>query len=44
MRRLAFVPWLADVSLVSSSQTTVGTATLYAFSLKANLVSPPVAS
>jgi Tfp pilus assembly protein PilN len=43
MRRLGFVPWLSDVTLVSSSQTTVGTDTLYAFTLKANLVSPPVA-
>jgi Tfp pilus assembly protein PilN len=43
MRRLAFVPWLSDVTLVSSAQTTVGTDTLYAFTLKANLVSPPVA-
>jgi Tfp pilus assembly protein PilN len=44
MRRLGFVPWLSDVTLVSSAQTTVGTATLYAFTLKANLASPPVAS
>ncbi len=43
MRRLGFVPWLSDVTLVSSSQTTVGSDTLYAFTLKANLVSPPVA-
>ena len=43
MRRLGFVPWLSDVTLVSSAQTAVGTATLYAFTLKANLVSPPVA-
>jgi Tfp pilus assembly protein PilN len=44
MRRLAFVPWLSDVTLVSSAQTAVGTDTLYSFTLKANLVSPPVAS
>lgn len=44
MRRLAIVPWLTGVSLVSSSQTAIGSSTVVQFTLKANVVSPPVAT
>ncbi len=40
MRRLAIVPWLTGVSLVSSSKTSVGADTLFQFTVKASLVSP----
>ena len=41
MRRLDIVPWLAGVTLVSSSKTSVGAYTLFQFTIKASLVSPP---
>ncbi len=43
MRRLSIVPWLANVSLVSSSKTTVGSDNVYQFTLKATVISPRTA-
>jgi Tfp pilus assembly protein PilN len=38
MRRLGIVPWLTGVTLVSSTRSTIGSDTVYQFSLKATLV------
>jgi len=41
MRRLQLVPWLKDVSLVSSDRTTLGTYSVYQFTLGANFTQIP---
>ena len=41
MRRLSLVPWLSDVSLVSSAKTSIGDHTIYQFTVGANVVSLP---
>jgi Tfp pilus assembly protein PilN len=41
MRRLTLIPWISDVSLVSSSKTTLGNATVYQFTLGATIVPQP---
>ncbi|HEX4518160.1 MAG TPA: PilN domain-containing protein [Gaiellaceae bacterium] len=43
IRRLDLVPWLAGVSLVSSSKTTIGSDTVFQFSVKASVVPPETA-
>ena len=43
MRRLSIVPWLTGVTLVGSSKNTIGSDTVYQFSLKATLVPQPTA-
>jgi Tfp pilus assembly protein PilN len=41
MRRLALVPWLQNVSLVSSTKTSMANQTVYQFTLGANFVGLP---
>lgn len=41
MRRLSLVPWLSDVSLVSSAKTAIADRTIYQFTVGANVVSLP---
>jgi len=41
MRRLGLVPWLQDVSLVSSTKTSMANQTVYQFTLGANFVGLP---
>jgi Tfp pilus assembly protein PilN len=41
MRRLSLVPWLSDVSLVSSAKTAIANHTIYQFTVGANVVSLP---
>jgi Tfp pilus assembly protein PilN len=41
MRRLSIVPWLSGVTLVSSSKTQIGSATLFEFTVKATVNSTP---
>jgi Tfp pilus assembly protein PilN len=43
MQRLALVPALSDVTLQSSSRTTVGTTKAYQFTMSANVLAPEVA-
>jgi Tfp pilus assembly protein PilN len=43
MRRLALVPWLQDVNLVSSSKTALANHTVYQFTVGANFVNLPEA-
>jgi Tfp pilus assembly protein PilN len=43
MQRLSLVPSLSDVTLQSSSRTTVGTAKAYQFTMSANVLTPEVA-
>jgi len=42
LRRLELVPWLSGISLVSSSQATIGNDTVYQFQLKGAITSPGV--
>jgi Tfp pilus assembly protein PilN len=42
MQRLSLVPALSDVTLQSSSRTTVGTTKAYQFTMSANLLTPEV--
>jgi Tfp pilus assembly protein PilN len=42
MRRLDIVPWLTDVSLVSSSKSAIGSDTVFQFTLKATVDPTPV--
>lgn len=42
MRRLSIVPWLSNVSLVSSSKSQIGADIVFTFSVKATVVSPQV--
>ncbi len=39
MKRLALVPWLSDVTLVTSTKTLIGTHNIYQFTIGANIVS-----
>lgn len=41
MRRLVLVPWLNDVSLVTSAKTVLGTHTVYQFTVGANVIQLP---
>jgi Tfp pilus assembly protein PilN len=41
MRRLALIPWLTDVALVSSSTTTQGTSAVVQFTVGATIVPQP---
>lgn len=41
MRRLTLIPWLSDISLVSSTQATIGSATVYQFTVGATVVPQP---
>jgi Tfp pilus assembly protein PilN len=41
MRRLALMPWLNDVSLVTSTKSTLNTTTVYQFTIGANVVTLP---
>jgi Tfp pilus assembly protein PilN len=43
MRRLTLVPWLSDVSLTTSSKTTLANRIVYQFTLGANVISLPEA-
>jgi Tfp pilus assembly protein PilN len=43
MQRLSLVPALSDVTLQSSSRTTVGTTKAYQFTMSANVLAPEVA-
>ena len=40
MRRLDLVPWLSGVTLVSSTKTTIGSDTVFQFSVKAAVIPP----
>ena len=44
MRRLAIVPWLTGVALVSSSKSTIGSDTVFQFTVKASVVSQPASA
>jgi Tfp pilus assembly protein PilN len=41
MRRLALVPWLSDVSLVTSSRSAIDRRTVYQFTVGANVIPTP---
>jgi Tfp pilus assembly protein PilN len=41
MERLSLLPWLHDVSLVSSSRKTIGNSTVYQMTVNANIVKTP---
>lgn len=41
MRRLALIPWLTDVALVSSSKTTLDNSTVFQFTVGATIVPQP---
>jgi hypothetical protein len=41
MRRLELVPWLSNISLVTSATTTIGNSTVYQFTIKGALVTMP---
>ena len=41
MRRLSLVPWLSDVSLVSSAKTAIANRTIYQFTVGASVASLP---
>jgi Tfp pilus assembly protein PilN len=43
MRRLALVPWLQDVNLVTSTKTAIANHTVYQFTVGANFVTLPEA-
>jgi hypothetical protein len=44
MRRLAIVPWLSDVSLVSTATSLIGNKSVVQFTIKATIVSTPKAA
>jgi Tfp pilus assembly protein PilN len=44
MRRMALVPWLTDVSLVTSSKSAIGSDTVYQFTLQASVIPTPEVS
>ncbi len=41
MRRMALVPWLTDVNLVTSAKAAIGSETVYQFTLQASVIPAP---